>query len=137
MDPMIEFVIAFLCTVLALVGVLWTGLRWRIKRRRALHLGLVGVSVCLLVWTIIAALDLGTGYDLDSAGRIYPVHMFLARLATLGLLLPVVTGLVTLRTGKQHRYHRQGALAAFSLIVLAAITGIWMILAATPYPASV
>lgn len=134
---MIEFVLAFLCTVSALVGVLWTGLSWRIKRRRRLHLSLVGLSVCLLVWTIIAALELGTGYDLHSAGRIYPVHMFLARLATLGLVLPVVTGLITLRTGKLHRYHRQCAFAAFSLIVLAAITGIWMILAATPYSTGV
>mgnify|MGYP003662163601 CR=1 FL=1 len=134
MDPMIEFVLAFLCTVFALAGVLWTGFRWRIKRRRGLHLSLVGVSVCLLIWTIIAALDLGTGYDLDSAGRIYPVHMFLARLATAGLVLPVVTGTITLRTGKLHRYHRIGAVTAFGLVVMAATTGIWMILAAAPHP---
>ena len=134
MDEMTEFVLAFLCTVVCLAGVLWTGFRWRIKKRRKLHIGLVGSSVALLAWTILAALDLGELYDLESAGTIYPVHMALAQLATFSLLLPVVTGLITLRTGKSHRYHRMGAVASFALILLAAITGIWMINAATPFP---
>ena len=131
---MTEFVLAFLFTVLALVGVLWTGFRWQVKRRRTLHLTLVGITVGLLVWTIFAALGLGEGYDLESAGTIYPVHMFLAQAATLSLILPVVTGILTLRTAKRHRHHRLGALTAFTLILLAAITGIWMILVATPFP---
>ncbi|MFT6362535.1 MAG: hypothetical protein ACJAZ8_000941 [Planctomycetota bacterium] len=130
---MTQFSLAFLCTVLALVGVLWTGFRWRVKRRRALHLSLVGLSIAFLVWTIIAAFRLGEGYDLHSAGTIYFVHMFLARLATACLMLPIITGIITLRTGKLHRYHRQCAIAAFTIIVLAAITGIWMISASTPY----
>jgi heme A synthase len=129
---MIEFILAFLCTLVAFLAVLWTGLRWRIKRRRALHLSLVGLTVALLVWTIAAALQLGKGYDLETAGAIYPVHMLLAKLATLSLLAPVATGVVTLRTGESHRHHRTGAFSAFVLIVLSAITGIWMILVASP-----
>ena len=132
MNPMIEFALAFLLTLAALVGVLWTGLQWQVKRRRGLHLGLVTLTVALLVWTIAAALRLGVGYDLESAGPIYPVHMLLAKLATLALLVPVLTGISTLRSGKRHRFHRMAAFSAFGMIVLSAGTGIWMIAAATP-----
>ena len=127
MDILTKFVLAFGLTLVALLGVLWTGLRWRVQRRRCLHLGLVGLTVALLVATIVLALELGEAYDLESTGWIYPVHMALARTATASLLLPVVTGVAVLRTGRVHRAHRIGALVAFVLIALAAATGFWMV----------
>lgn len=132
MDILTKFVLAFSLTLVALLGVLWTGWNWRKQRRRALHLGLVGVTVALLVLTIVLALELGHSYDLEAAGRIYPIHMALARTATAALLLPVITGIAVLRTGRVHRSHRIAALIAFTLITLAATTGFWMVYLAPP-----
>jgi hypothetical protein len=131
-DILTKFVLAFGLTLVALVGVLWTGLRWRVQRRRGLHLSLVVVTVGLLVFTIVLALELGHAYDLESAGLIYPVHMALARTATFSLLLPVATGIQVLRTGQVGRAHRAGAFSAFTLVALAAITGFWMVYLAEP-----
>jgi hypothetical protein len=132
MTSLSEFILAFLLTVVALVGVMWTGWHWRTKKRRRLHLSLVATTLGLLLWAIVVALELGEGYDLDSAGTIYPVHMAIARIATLSLAAPLVTGVITIRTGKLHRNHRNAALFSFCLVLLSAITGVWMVLAATP-----
>lgn len=134
MSPEIKFGLAFLATLLALLGVLFTGLRWRTQRRRGLHIGLVGLTLALLGWTIYEAYALGDHFDLESAGRVFHVHMFLARAATVALLIPATSGLVVLKTGRYHSAHRIGAFVAVALVTLAAITGVWMLSAATPLP---
>lgn len=127
MTPLAAFVVSFLATLAGLVGVLVTGLGWRKKRRRAAHLGFVGLSLALLAWTIHEALLLGSHYDLEAAGWIFHVHMLLARTATVALLIPALGGLVVLRTGRHHAAHRSAAFVAVALVTLAAITGFWMI----------
>lgn len=127
MTPLVSFVVSFLVTLAGLIGVLITGLRWRKKRRRALHLGFVGLSLALLAWTIHEALLLGAHYDLEAAGWIFHVHMLLARAATVSLLIPAMGGIVVLRTGRHHTAHRIAAFTAVALVTLAALTGFWMI----------
>lgn len=132
MSSLSTFVLAFGLTLFSLIGVMATGLMWRKKRRRSLHLSLVGVTLGLLVWTIVAAYDLGEHYILEDAGWVFYVHMTLARLGTLSLILPAFTGLMVMRSGRHHRIHRVGAFLTFGLIAAAAITGFWMIALATP-----
>ena len=132
MSPEVTFGLAFSLTLCALLGVVFTGLRWRKQRRRALHLGLVVVAVALLVWTIVEAYALGDHYDLESAGLVFHVHMFLARAATVSLLIPVMGGAMVLKTGRYHVAHRFAAFVAVALAALAAITGVWMLAWATP-----
>ena len=127
MTPLLSFVLSFLATLAGLIGVLATGLGWRKKRRRALHLGCVALSLALLGWTIHEALLLGEHYDLEAAGWIFHVHMLLARVATVSLLIPAMGGIVVLRTGRHHIAHRIAAFTAVALVTLAAITGFWMI----------
>lgn len=127
MTPLLAFVLAFLATLAALVGVLITGLRWRIRRRRRLHLSLVALSLFLLAWTIHEAYALGHLYDLAAAGWIFHVHMLLARVATVSLLIPTIGGFVILRTGRHHAAHRAAAVTAVTLVTLAALTGFWMV----------
>ena len=127
MTPLTTFVLAFGLTLGSLIVTLVSGLRWRVKRRRGLHLGSVAVAVGFLAWTVAAAYRLGDLYDLEAAGWIFPVHMFLARAGTGALLLPAVSGLVVLKTGKRHGLHRKLAFLAFGTVVLAAVTGFWML----------
>jgi len=127
MTPLVTFVLSFLATLAALIGVLLTSLGWRKRRRRAQHLSLVALSLALLAWTIHEALLLGAHYDLEAAGWIFHVHMLLARVATVSLLIPALGGLVILRTGRHHKAHRIAAYTAVALVALAAATGFWMI----------
>jgi len=125
------FIGMFLLTVVLLLSVAWTGH----KARRSLHLKLVVVTVASLAFTIFVAERLGRNYDLDAAGRIYPIHMFLAKTATASYLLPVVTGIATLRNQRFRRLHGRIALVVILLTVSAAVTGTWMILQAPPLAA--
>ena len=134
MSPEVRFGLAFLATLLTLLGALVTGLRWRIRRRRAWHLGLVGLTLALLGWTVFEAYALGDHYDLESAGLVFHVHMFLARAATASLLIPVMGGALVLWKGRFHAAHRIAAFVAVTLVTLAAITGVWMLAWATPLP---
>lgn len=132
MTPQVTFFLAFGLTLAALLVTMVTGLRWRVQRRRGLHIGSVVVALGLFGWTVKAAYDLGHLYDLPAAGWIHPVHMFLARLGTAFLLLPAISGVVVLRTGKHHGRHRVLAFVAFGTVVLAAVTGAWMLMEAPP-----
>ena len=119
--------LAFLALTLALLGtVVWTGLR---KRRRT-HLTLVLAALGSLTTTIVFAERLGRLYDLEAAGAIYPLHLLIAKLTTAAYLLPVVTGLLTIRRQERIRWHRRCAFLVLGLTVLTAITGSWMLLAA-------
>jgi hypothetical protein len=130
-SPKILFPFFLVVTVLLLVGVLVTGLTGRVRP----HLTLVALTVTALGLTIFFAEQLGELYDLQSAGWITPVHLTIAKLATVSYLLPLTTGLMTLRNRTYKRYHFRAALLVLGLTVSAAGTGVWMLLAATPLPA--
>ncbi len=125
--------VTFLVVTLGLLGgAVATGLR--AQRRR--HIPIVLSAVASLGFTIYYAEQLGHAYDLEAAGRIYPIHIFFAKLATLSYLLPIATGIATIRNATRRPLHRRVAFLVLALTVVTAITGTWMILAAEPLPAN-
>jgi hypothetical protein len=128
MTTEVVFALFLILTVLFLLGVAITGFR----ARRRLHLTLVGVTFACLATTIVFALRLGKLYDLEAAGWITPVHLTLARICAVAFLLPIVTGLWTIRRPEKRAYHRRVAYLVLILTIASAVTGTWMILRATP-----
>lgn len=115
-------------TVVLLALVVVSGLK--AKRRR--HLTLVFFTVVSLAVTIYWAEQLGEEYDLESAGLITPVHLWMAKLTVAAYLLPVVTGLATLRDQRRRKLHGKVAFAVLALTLATFVTGLWMILASQP-----
>ncbi len=126
MNATVGFLSFLVLTLIALGGVFVTG---RQARRRR-HIPLVVVTVAFLGTTIYFAEKLGEGLDLDEAGRIVPIHLTLAKLATLAYLVPVITGLATIRNSARRKLHGRVALVVLLLTVLAAATGAWMVFTA-------
>ena len=122
------FLASFALTLLAAGGVVYTGF----KARRRQHLPLVALTLVLLAATIYFAEQLGHELDVQSAGVITPIHLTLAKLATLSFLLPLITGLRTLRHPSTRPVHRIAAFTALTLTVAAATTGTAMWLMAPP-----
>lgn len=124
--------LGFLCslavTLLVLGVTVWSGVKARLK----VHLPAVATAVVCLGVTIYFAERLGEEYDLDKSGAIKGVHLFLAKLATLAYLMPLVSGVLTLRDRRHRRLHLVLALVTLLLTVAAAVTGTWMVLAAEP-----
>ncbi len=102
------------------------------KAKRVWHLSSVASAVLMLVATIYYALELGELYDLESAGVITPIHLTMAKVNTAAYLLPVVTGLRTLKNPKGRKLHGRVAWAVLILTVFTAATGGLMLLWATP-----
>jgi hypothetical protein len=128
LTPTSAFAAAFLVT-LALLGVVaWSGMR----AKRRVHIPAVGVTVAALGVTIYYAYRLGDTLDLKSAGMITPIHLFLARLATLSIVITIGIGLRTLLVPTTLKLHKRAAWLSLSLVVLAAITGIVMVSLAHP-----
>ena len=117
-------------TLALLTGVVVTGFR----AQRRIHLPLVALAVVCLGITIYYAEQLGHSYDLEAAGLIYPVHITIAKIATVSYLLPIVTGVATLRDPRRRPLHRKVAFLVLFLTVLTAGTGTAMVLLATPLP---
>lgn len=115
-------------TLVALGVTFWSGHNARLR----VHLPAVACSVALLLVTIWYAEQLGREYDLEAAGRIKPVHLTLAKLATAAYLAPLVTGVMTWRNRRWRNVHRIAAFATLLLTVAAAATGTWMVFAAEP-----
>jgi len=128
MDPVTGFTGSFLVTLVALGAAAYSGRR----ARRKAHIPLVLLTALLLAVTIYYAKQLGGIYDLESAGLITPVHLAIAKIATAALLLPILSGLATLKNYECFKWHKRLAWSVIAMIVLAALTGTWMILAATP-----
>lgn len=128
MNPLALFVALFALTLALLGAVVATGLR---ARRRA-HLVLVALSVLGLGATIWAAERLGHSYDLASAGRIFPIHLALAKTAAASFALPLASGIATLRRPSFRRWHARAAWLALALTVAAAVTGALMVAWANP-----
>ena len=123
MSPGVRFVLSLAATLVLLGAVVFTGF----KARRRMHISLVLATLASLGATIFLAIELGELYDLESAGLIYPVHRALALTAVVSFLLPVSTGLWTLRDASRRKLHRVAALVALTLTVATAVTGVWMI----------
>ena len=122
------FVLFLIITLAFLGGVVFTGYR----ARRKLHLTLVGFAVASLGITIYFAERLGELYDLEASGLIYPVHLFFAKTTTLAYLLPVISGICTIRNPVRKNLHRRIAFLVLGLTVITAVTGTWMVLASEP-----
>jgi len=125
--------LAFLAlTLVALGATVATGWKARIRP----HLACVASSLVLLGATIYFAEQLGAEYDLEMAGWVTPVHLALAKLATVSYLLPIVSGVATLRDRRRRRIHLVLALTTLGLTVAAAATGMAMILLSEPLVAT-
>ncbi|MFT5287529.1 MAG: hypothetical protein ACI8TQ_003716 [Planctomycetota bacterium] len=127
-EPTLGFLVFLVITLAFLGAVVFTGF----KAKRPIHLTLVVFAVASLGITIYYAERLGTLYDLDSAGWIYPVHLAIAKTTTCAYLLPVITGVMTLRNPIRKTIHRRVAYTVLTLTVLTAVTGTWMVLASNP-----
>lgn len=125
MLPEILFFACLLSTVGALVGAVITGF----AARRKQHFCFVGTAVLFLVLSIWAALRLGEYYDLESGGTITRVHLAISRYATGAYLLPVLTGIATLRNPARRKLHRVAAFVAIAITLVTAVTGTWMLIA--------
>jgi hypothetical protein len=128
MDATVGFLGFLGLTLVALGATVATGL----KGRRVPHVACVALALALLGVTIWFAEKLGAEYDLESAGRITPIHLALAKGATLSYLLPIASGIATWRDRRRRRVHLALALTALVLTVAAAATGTAMILLAEP-----
>lgn len=128
MSPTVGFLFALALTLVFLGASVATGL----KARRKQHISCVSGAVLMLVATIYYALELGELYDLESAGVITPIHMNMAKVNTAAYLLPVFTGLRTMKNPKGRKLHGRVAFAVLVLTVFTAATGGLMLLWATP-----
>lgn len=132
MTPTLAFAAAFLVTLALLAVVAWSGVR----AKRRVHVPAVGLTVASLCVTIFYAYRLGHALDLKSAGVITPIHLFLARLATLAIVVTIGIGLRALFVPRTLRLHKRAAWISLSLVVLAAITGLVMVGLAKPIQGS-
>ncbi|MCP3920303.1 MAG: hypothetical protein GY711_32660 [bacterium] len=128
MSPTVGFLVFLILTLPLLAAVVRTGLRGE----RGAHIKLVVVTVISLGITIYYAERLGELYDLESAGRITPIHLMIAKITVVAYLLPVVTGVWTWYDGKRKKLHGAVAWAVLALTVATAVTGVMMVLRSTP-----
>jgi hypothetical protein len=122
------FVLFLVITLVLLGAVVVTGKK-SLRRR---HLTLVALAYIGLGLAIYYAELLGKEYDLDSAGLIYPVHLAFAKTTVYAYLLPVITGIMTIKAKCTRTTHGRVAVAVILLTVVTAVTGLWLVLAATP-----
>ncbi|MFT5048883.1 MAG: hypothetical protein ACI8QZ_000270 [Chlamydiales bacterium] len=124
MDPVTGFATFLLLTVVLLIVDVTTGLKGLLR----IHLPCVMLTVVSLGVAIYFAERLGELYDIREAGMITPIHLALAKGTTAAYLLPVITGIRTLRDRSRRRTHRHVAFSVLALTVLTAGTGMLMIL---------
>jgi hypothetical protein len=122
-DPDLGFPLSLSVTLILLALVVTTGVRGLV----ALHIPLVALAVSSLGITIYFAERLGQHYDLASAGMITPIHLSLAKVATVAYLLPLSTGIATLRNRRWRPVHFWCAMVVLVLTVITAVTGSIMI----------
>jgi hypothetical protein len=128
MSATLGFLVSLAITLALLTADVITG-RKALRRK---HLTLVACTFVGLGLTIYYAEQLGKEYDLESAGSIYPVHIAFAKLTVLAYLLPVITGIMTIRGRCKRTTHGGVAGAVILLTLITAVTGTWMILASNP-----
>jgi hypothetical protein len=71
---------------------------------------------------------MGALYHIRAAGVITPIHLALAKTTTAAYLLPIITGVRTLRDRTRRRTHRLVAFGVLTMTVLTAVTGMMMIM---------
>jgi hypothetical protein len=130
MDASAGFIAFFALTLAGLAATVVTGFKARVR----VHIPCVIATVVLLGITIFFAEQLGERYDLESAGAITPVHLALAKIATASYLLPIASGVATLRNRRWRRVHLTLAVITLTLTVGAAGTGTAMLLLSDPLP---
>ena len=123
MNPAVAFPSFLGLTVLLLGVVLFSGLKGRLR----LHLPAVALAMVSLGLTVYFAEKLGERYDLKAAGVITPIHLTLAKVTTVAYLLPVVTGILTLRNRSYKRLHFRVAVGVLALTVPTLVTGCVMV----------
>lgn len=125
MSPDLGFPLFLVVTVAFLIGAIITGFKARIP----VHLTCVTCAVSSLVAAIWYAIQLGALYDLETAQPITDVHLMIAKFATFSFVLPLVTGIATLRKRslQNRKRHLVCAMIAVVLTVLATVTGAWML----------
>lgn len=128
MTPQIGFIAFLLLTVVLLGAVLWTGFTHRL----AAHLTLVAGTLAALGTAITFAIQLGELYDLEAAGRITPIHLFLAKLTTALYLLPLISGIATLRNRRFLWLHKNLAFFVVAMTLVSTVTGAIMLYRAVP-----
>jgi hypothetical protein len=122
----------FVAALFVTLGFLGAAVATGLRAKRRWHLASVGGAVASLGVTIVFALEVGELYDLESAGLITPIHLTLARVTTVCYLLPAASGAWTIRDPRRRSLHRRLAYFVLAMTVVTAITGTWMLLAATP-----
>lgn len=125
LTPGVGFALFLVLTVIALVAVVVTGLRARVK----VHIGCVAVTIVLLAIAIYFAEQLGELYDLRAAGVITPIHLTLAKITTVAFLLPIASGVMTLRDRRRKALHFKLAMLVLALTLATTVTGatmLWM-----------
>jgi hypothetical protein len=127
-NPTVAFLGSLILTLVFLAGAVVTGL----KARRKQHLPCVAGAVLMLLATIYYAIELGEFYDLESAGVITPIHKWMAKVNTAAYLLPLASGLRTLKHPRNRKLHGRFAFAVLILTVCTAATGALMLYWATP-----
>ena len=128
MTAAIGFVL-FLVLTLALLGAAVVTGKKSLRRK---HLTFVVLAYVGLGLSIYYAELLGKEYDFDSVRLIYDVHMAFAKATVCAYLLPVITGIMTIKAKCTRTTHGRVAVAVILLTVVTAVTGLWMVLAATP-----
>ena len=128
LDAKVGLTLFLVLTIATLVMVVITGLKARVP----LHIALVVTALVFLGCAIYFAVQVGHSYDLKSAGVITPIHLTVAKIATAAYLLPLVSGLLTLRDRKHKPVHFKLAIVALILTALAAVTGSMMLSMARP-----
>ena len=115
-------------TVGFLVAVVVTGLRGKIT----VHIPCVAATLVSLTFAIVFVLKLGKLYDFSAVGAIYPIHMTIAKIATVSYLLPIITGIRTLKSRANRKLHFRAAMLVLVLTATASVTGTLMLLWAQP-----
>ena len=130
MNPGVGVCSFLAATLICLTGAVITG---RASRRKA-HLCIVTLTVPCLALAIYFAEQLGQLYDLEAGGWIYPFHLLVAKVTTASYLVVIGSGLATLKLVSRRKTHARIAYSVLVLTGLTAITGTWMLLAATRLP---
>lgn len=128
MSPLTGFGVSFAVTLVFLGAVIATGKTRRIRP----HIACVVAMLCALAWTIHEAYGVGEVYDLVSAGVVTPIHLTLAKVTTVAFLAPLVSGVSALYRPAARRVHAKIAWAVIALTVVCAITGVVMMMLASP-----
>jgi len=127
-SPVTGFLLFLGVTLVCLAGAVVTGR----AARRKIHFRWVATAVVCLGVTIYYAERLGELYDLESAGWIYPFHLLNAYVTTASYLVVIGSGFATIKRSSRRKTHGRIAYSVLVLTVMTAVTGTWMMLAASP-----